>query len=417
MRRLAPAMLLALTVALIALASLAVMRVSAAAPAPDLGLDTPALFVAVPGDPAAIPTPRVGSLTLAQSNGVRVADRDGDAARPIGSVAKTMTALVVLDRHPLRAHELGPELTMTAVDAELYLQAVREQGSAVPVRAGEQWHERDLLLALMLPSANNVADSLALWVSGDRGAFVELLNERAAAMGLSRTHFDDPSGFSAATVSSTRDLVALGTAALRNPVLADIVSTRGAVLPDGVRTENLDVLLSEEPGWLGIKTGWTPSAGGCLLFAVQRSFARETPPVVVVGAVVAQPADASYDAAHPELGGAVRAAQQAASAFFDGEVAVHTADIAPTITGSVVSAWGPRSDVLAVPVRDDVVVLRRGESLAVTATLMQLSLPAAGGATVGRLTGVARSGARLSWTLRIARSVGGPSAWWKLTHD
>ena len=103
----------------------------------------------------------------------------------------------------------------------------------MPVSAGEQLSERDLLLALMLPSANNIAETLALRVSGSRDAFIAGLNAEASALGMASTHFADPSGYNPATVSTPGDLVKLARAALAVPALAAVVAARSATLPDG----------------------------------------------------------------------------------------------------------------------------------------------------------------------------------------
>src|SRR5207302_1877705 len=113
---------------------------------------------------------------------------------------------------------------------------------------------------------------------------------QAIALGMRQTHFADPSGFDPATVSTAADLVRLGRAVLAVPALADIVATRQATLPDGTQLRNLDTLLDTEPGWLGIKTGDSDAAGGCLLFAARRPPSGSSgPPVEVVGAVLGQP--------------------------------------------------------------------------------------------------------------------------------
>ena len=183
-----------------------------------------------------------------------------------------MTALVVLDALPLAPGANGPSRTMTGADVALYRQAVAEGGSNLPVRAGEVLTERDLLLALLLPSADNIAESLAVWVSGNRTAFIARLNATAAAMGMAHTHFADPSGLSIKTVSTAADLVLLAEAVTANPTLAELVAVQQVRLPDGIVLHNLDILLRKHAGWLGIKTGWTGAAGGCLLFAARKSF-------------------------------------------------------------------------------------------------------------------------------------------------
>ena len=239
--------------------------------------------------PVPVQLPPQGSLALATQFGEPLATLAAAVPRPIGSVAKAMTALVVLDAHPLRtSQDDGPMLTMTGEDVALYRSAIAADGSSIPVTVGERLSERELLLALMLPSANNIAETLARWVGGTRAAFVAELNARALRLGMGATHFVDPSGYDPATVSSAADLVKLGRAVLANPALASIVATPSATLPDGTPVENLDTLLTIEPGWLGIKTGETPMAGGCLLFAVRRAVPGGTDSVTMIGAVLGQ---------------------------------------------------------------------------------------------------------------------------------
>ena len=243
------------------------MRLTAPPPAATVRVQAPATVLLDGTAPPPIPVPDTGSFALATSMGGTIVARDAAAVRPIGSVAKAMTALVVLSAHPLGPGGNGPSITMTSADVPLYRQAVAEGGSNLRVRAGEVLTERDLLLALLLPSADNIAETLAVWVSGNRAAFIARLNATAAALGMPHTHFADPSGLSVRTVSTAADLVALARAVIANPALADLVGTAQAALPDGTVLNNLDILLNRQPGWLGIKTGWTGAAGGCLLFA------------------------------------------------------------------------------------------------------------------------------------------------------
>jgi len=112
---------------------------------------------------------------------------------------------------------------MTGEDVLLYREAVAAGGSNLPVRAGEVLTERDLLLALLLPSADNIAESLALWVSGNRAAFIARLNATAMAMGMDHTHFADPSGIGVATESTAQDLVQLARAVTANASLTALV--------------------------------------------------------------------------------------------------------------------------------------------------------------------------------------------------
>ena len=397
-----------------AAATLATVRLRAADPAPTVTVHLPGLLPLSAGAPATIPVPALGSFTLFQPGAGILADTGGSTVRPIGSVAKTMTALAVLSAHPLTANAEGPLLTMTAADVTLYRQAVDAQGSALAVHEGETLSERQLLLALLLPSANNIAETLARWAGGTRAAFITMLNARAAALGMRDTYFDDPSGVSDSTVSTTHDLLLLASAVLANQALAQLVATPTATLPDRTRLVNLDILLGLEPGWLGIKTGWTPAAGGCLLFAAQRLYAGGTAPVTVYGAVLGQPPLTDADRDHPELGGALRAARTAARAALDGNVAVDVSVVPPAVSGVITTPWKSDATVVVKSAASRYVVVRRGTSLALQSSLLQLRAPVRDGAVVGALTGTAANGLEVRWSLLAHGHVDTPPAWWKL---
>lgn len=200
------------------------VRLTAAPPPATVSFQVPATLLLDGTAPPAIPVPARGSFALATSLNGMVAARDATAVRPIGSVAKAMTALVVLVTRPVAPGSAGPPVTMTAADVLLYRRAVAQGGSNLPVRTGEVLTERDLLLALLLPSADNIAETLAVWVSGNRAAFIVLLNATAAKLGMSHTHFDDPSGLSSRTVSTANDLVVLARVVIATPALAQLVT-------------------------------------------------------------------------------------------------------------------------------------------------------------------------------------------------
>jgi serine-type D-Ala-D-Ala carboxypeptidase (penicillin-binding protein 5/6) len=403
----------ALAALLIAAALVATIRLAARVPLPSVHIDAPATL-AVGGAPAPpIPTPARGSFALSTSVDGSVATHDSTVERPIGSVAKAMTALVVLGVHPLTPGSSGPSLTMTSADVALYRRALAQDGSAVPVRVGEVLTERDLLLALLLPSANNIAETLAVWVSGDRSAFIARLNAAAAAMRMNHSHFADPSGLSARTVSTAADLVLLAEAVVANPALAELVTVRQARLPDGTILHNLDILLGEQPGWLGIKTGWTGAASGCLLFAARSSYAPNKT-VTVWGAVLGQPPSAAADRAHPELGAAFAAARSAAVAALKGYVAVDLARLLPAVSGSVATRWGSRARVALAAQPGDLEVVHAGAVLHLTVTTLQPTAPIRSGAMVGRVNGALNGDTMVTWRVVSSGAIAGPSLWWRL---
>jgi D-alanyl-D-alanine carboxypeptidase (penicillin-binding protein 5/6) len=418
-RRLVVMICLALVAAALATAGVvAAKRLTAPLPSATVTVSVDPVLLAAPGQPPVIPVPASGSLVVATDADGVLAASQADVVRPIGSVAKTMTALVVLQQHPLAAGEGGPVLTLTAADVRLYQQAVAEQGSTIPVKDGEQLNERQLLLALMLPSANNIAETLARWVAGSRDAFIALLNQQAAALQMSRTHFADPSGYSPATVSSAGDLVLLAGAALGVPALMEVVSTRTATLPDGLILRNLDALLATEPGWIGVKTGWTPQAGGCLLFAARQGAAPASVPVTLVGAVLGQPPEPAVSPNHPELGGAFHAARAATSAALAGYAEVPLASLHPRITGSVSVPWatGPRLAAGSAVATNTLMFIREGTTLRVSVSAGGLAAPAPSGAVVG--SAVASLGDRplLHWPVVLDGQLATPPWSWRLLN-
>ncbi len=403
-------------VLVVAAATFGVVRVIASPPEATVTIDAPATLSLGGSVAPPVPTPRQGSFALATSLDGMISARAGTTPRPIGSVAKAMTALVVLTAYPLAPGAAGPPRTMTSADVALYRQALAGGGSTVPVRAGEVLTERDLLLALLLPSANNIAETLAVWVSGNRTAFIARLNATATALGMTHTHFADPSGVSPQTVSSAADLVLLARAALSNPALAQLVATRQATLPGGTILTNLDIMLAKQPGWLGIKTGWTSAAGGCLLFAARDAYAPDLV-MTVWGAVLGQPAMKAPDPAHPELGAAFVAAQSAVVAAFRRYAAVDLGGLAPVVTGSVSTAWGDDTQVVVAAHPRDVVLVRAGATMRLTLTRVTPPVaPIGSGVTVARLTGVVDAKTSVTWQIVSQDAVPGPSVWWKLLH-
>lgn len=384
------------------------VRVTAQPPPGVLRLDVPASYMPVPGAPPLVAKPPRGSLAL-QGQGVDIALLDPDVPRPIASVAKAMTAYVVLQAHPLRGDgDAGPTLTMTATDVQDWQDWVRRDGSTVPVVAGEQLSERDLLLGLMLPSANNFADTLGRWVSGSVDAFVAQLNRTAALLGMQHSHFADASGFSPQTVSTASDLVRLGRAVLGVPALAAIVQTQHAQLPDGTKLDNLDSLLGTEDGWLGIKTGETPEAGGCLLFAARRAIGGVSP-VTLVGAVLGQ----------ADLAAALSAARLAADSGFSGYAVIHAEDV-PPVHGEVTTRWGASTAVHVPPGGSFNVAVRIGTTVELSPAVESR---VAAGAPAGHLVGVVRGRVigmpetTLLWTVALDRDLRRPSALWMLFQN
>ncbi len=397
-------------------AVLAVRRVQAAVPAVVPTLTSTTSWSAGPSSTTAIAPPAQGSMALAamfDGSVTPLASTDAESVRPIASVAKTMTALVILEAHPVLPAQAGPTLTMTSQDVSDYHAIAANGGSFAPVVLGERLTERDLLIGLMLPSANNFALTAARWIDGSVSAFVNRLNARAGALGMHHTHFADPAGLDPATASTAGDLLLLAEAVVRNPTLVAVVSTTSSTLPDGTAVRNLNLLLGLEPGWVGIKTGWTPAAGGCLLFAAQRVLAAGAPPLTMVGAVLDQPPNGNIDLANPELGGAFDVARTSVDTAYTDFSTVRVSAATIPVSGHVLAPWGGYSS-LGVSGPTTYVLLHSGEALSVSASPTALTAPAGAGAPAGTIVVSLRGKPVGRWSLTTAGPLAGPSPWWKL---
>jgi serine-type D-Ala-D-Ala carboxypeptidase (penicillin-binding protein 5/6) len=248
----------------------------------------PAPLAHSPASLGPVSWPEAG-VSAADITGFGVVAGPGASQRvPIASVAKVMTAYIVLLNHPLSPGQQGPDIVVQAAEAAAYPAEVRNGESLVPVTAGERISERQALEALLLPSADNMAWILARWDAGSQAGFVARMNAAARALGMTATRYTDPSGLAASTVSSAADQVVLGTAAMNQPALAAIVAMRSAVIPVAGLVSNLNTLLGQD-GIAGLKTGSDSAAGGCVLLASWRDVRRSASRVLIVAAVLGQP--------------------------------------------------------------------------------------------------------------------------------
>jgi len=201
-------------------------------------------------------------ILVEPTTGTVLYEKNADTPMLIASTTKLMTASVVLERCVL-----SDEITVTAAQAGV-------EGSSMLLTPGETYTVEELLLGLMLASANNAAVALAEYTAGSVEAFAGLMNERAAALGLANTHFSNPHGLDAEDhYSSARDLAAITADAMKNPTFCRIFSTRTATV-HGVVYYNHNKLLSSCSGCIGGKTGYTMAAGRTLVSCAERDGMR-----------------------------------------------------------------------------------------------------------------------------------------------
>lgn len=340
-----------------------------------------------------------GSQSAVSIVGSKILETHGNQQSvPIASAAKVITALVVLDKKPLKLGESGPTIQLTDKDVVLYKAYLSVQGSIVPVLAGETITESQMIEALMLPSANNLADSLAVWAFGSLPGYTAAANKYVSALGLKDTHIGgDASGFSPSTTSTAHDLVILGNHAMQVPALRAIVNESSTSnIPLAGRVDNVNYLLGTH-NIIGLKTGNTEQAGGVYLSA---STSNETDKLTtIITAVVGAPT--LYAALQTSL----PLIDSAQSNFAPARIIAESA-----VVGEYDLPWG---GVIPARAANDLTSHVWGGSHASAAvTLKPIDMSAVAGQVVGTATDSA--GNTTNVILNHAPTL--PSVWWRLQH-
>ncbi len=345
--------------------------------------------------------PSYGQIAFSINDGTVQLSQGSSQPQPIASVAKIMTALSVLDKQPLSGDQAGPTITLTDADVAIYNNYAANDGSVVYVKVGEQITERQALTAMLLPSANNMADTLAIWAFGSTANYVQYANQKAATLGLTNSHFADASGFSPTTTSTAIDLVKLGQAALKNSVLADIVSQRLATVPAAGTIYNTNYLL-EHNGIFGLKTGNTDQAGGCYLFAAHIAAAGTDQTVTVVGAIMGAPTrEAAIDDSVPLL-------NSIGSGFSQTDV-IKAGDVVARYT----APWG---QTLTATASSTVSLLRwTGDTLQPNLSLKTIDAKTEASGKIGQIS-ASNSFGKAQTDVILSGHFSKPSVWWRLLH-
>ncbi|MFK4729371.1 D-alanyl-D-alanine carboxypeptidase [Agromyces mediolanus] len=324
-----------------------------------------------------------------------LATGSADAALPTASITKIITALVVLDEHPVAAGEGGPDIAYTEADVELYWDMIAQNGSVAPVEPGISLTLVQSLEAMLLPSGNNYAISISNWAFGSQEAFLERARTWLADHGFAHTAIADSSGLSLDNTSTPAELVRLGELALENPVVAAIVATQEVELPELGPIENSNKLLGSR-GVDGIKTGTTDDAAN-LLFSADVTVGEES--VTIVGVLLGAPDHASLRAAVAALLDSVAPGFREVTAFDEGT------DLASYATPWGQTAHAEASEAARLLVWSDTPVEVSVDAESITT--------AADGTEVGSATVTAGSRSVVV-PLRLDASVEDPGPWWRL---
>jgi D-alanyl-D-alanine carboxypeptidase (penicillin-binding protein 5/6) len=229
---------------------------------------SPPILVAQPAyQPPAIPvktgqtTPQLsaaGAYAVDLASGVPLYAFHADTQRPIASVTKLATALVI-------AQQYNPTDIITVPRLPTYQSA----DSIVGLKAGERLSVHDLLAALLINSGDDAADTLGIATSGSTAAFATHMNHLMSTWGIAGAHFSNPSGLvDSGNGASAQAVAQIAALALHNPTIKQLVDTPALTIHDtagqAFQLATTDELL-QSGQFQGIKTGYTPAAGDCFV--------------------------------------------------------------------------------------------------------------------------------------------------------
>jgi serine-type D-Ala-D-Ala carboxypeptidase (penicillin-binding protein 5/6) len=347
--------------------------------------------------------PAAGAAAVGLVGSKLLLSHGSQSPAPIASTAKLITALSVLHGKPLNLEQQGPAITLGANDVALYDNYKAEGGSVVPVTDGEQISEYQMLEAMLLPSANNMADSLATWAFGSLGAYTSFANSYVGQLGLTDTHVgSDASGFDPSTTSTPSDLVKLGELVMQNPVLAGTVDQPSASdIPNTSLVHNLNNLLGTN-NIVGIKTGNTAQAGGVFISASQ--VAVNGHQQTIVTALMGAPT--LSDALNESL-----PLIQSAQTNFQPITIVPSG----AVVGHYQLPWG---GVTAVVTSQNLSLdAWKGNTIPITISLKKISANSPAGQPVGELSTPASAfNDAQSVLIKLQTTPSKPTLWWRLTH-
>lgn len=211
------------------------------------------------------------AVVLTADTGTVLFEKDGHTPRPVASTTKIMTALLALEA----AQEQGDPLV------DITQEMVAVEGSSMGLQAGDSISLTGLAAGMLLASGNDAANAAALYLDGSLESFAARMNQRAAALGMEDTHFVTPSGLDGEDaqglghLSTAYDMALLARAALENQAFRQLCSSPSLAVEFAepvkrVTYTNHNKLLTQYPGCVGVKTGFTKEAGRCLVSAAER---------------------------------------------------------------------------------------------------------------------------------------------------
>lgn len=237
--------------------------------------------------PATVDLPGYGAWAIGAADDRQIyAGRRLDDSLPMASIAKVVTALVVLEQHPIEGDDDGAAITLTAADSRLPARYAAINGTVAPAPAGLVVSQRSMIELMMVHSANNYAETLAVWAFGSEAAYLDAARAWLDAHGMPGARIADTTGFSPQNRASARELVTLARLAAAHPVIAAASALPRVTVPGVGSYENRNAALGMA-GVDGLKTGTLRAIGSNLLFSADLDIGGAT--VAVVGAAIGAP--------------------------------------------------------------------------------------------------------------------------------
>ncbi|MET4638579.1 hypothetical protein [Mycetocola sp. 2940] len=369
-------------------------------PLPAASVSRVALTEPEPATPPALPTTGASAVALSPTE-APLASAGAVEALPMASITKTITALVVLDRHPLADGEAGQTVPITSDDYLSYIDYQQAGTRTVTVYTADAWTEREMLQAMLLGSSNNHADTLARWAFGSVEDYVAAANTWLAEQGLADTVVVDSTGLSDGSVGTAADLARLSALALEDPAIASVLSEPVTGLPSRRGIVNTTTYLAES-GVVGISRSYTDAAGICFQFGLDIPVEGSAEPFRVYGAFLGQPDWDTLDAGMTALVASAQAGVSALPVIAEGT---------PVVTFT--SAWGDSAQGIAGLSAEAV----RWGPVTPEITVDTDPVSTAGAGTkVGTVLVDDGSGTERSVTLKLDKALHGPGVFWRLSH-
>ncbi|MET7971564.1 D-alanyl-D-alanine carboxypeptidase [Streptomyces mirabilis] len=372
-------------------------------PTPTLDLTAESSYTFGGGD-ASIPWPSSGQGALDVQGIGSFGTSGAQKAAPIASVAKVMTAYLILRDHPIKSGD-GAKIQ---VDQKAQDQSDAGDESTVNVHAGDTITQKEALEGVLIASANNVARLLARWDAGSETAFVAKMNAAAKDLGMTNTTYTDPSGLQKTTVSTAADQVKLAKAAMKDASFREVARMMEYTDYKGTKHSNWNHLVGSN-NVIGIKTGTTTAAGGNLVFAATKEIGGEVR--TIVGAVISQGPGGSDNTI---LGGALAAGDKlirAAQASLKSATILKKGDV----VGYVDDGLGGRTPVVIT--KDVTAVGWAGLKVKLSFVSSELPHSAKAGTKVGSLTvGDGGSSSAVQVPVELQKDLAEPGFGAKLTR-